>query len=90
MDTRPFVADQSAISPFLGGTAQEWTNREPPKNGLIALWPNTRVVKYEYQVVFQKNDLGPMIRSSGTMFYSLIYHNSQRGHGRLKYCTSVI
>jgi len=29
---------------------------QPPKNGLIALWPNTRVVKFKYDVSHKRNE----------------------------------
>ena len=32
----------------------------PPKNGLIALWPNTRVVKCKYSVSQKQNGLNNM------------------------------
>jgi len=32
------------------------TDREPPKNGEIALWPNTRVVKCKYCVSQKRNE----------------------------------
>jgi len=47
---------------------------DPPKNGVMALWPNTRVVKCK---MFHKNKMGSIIRSSGTVFHSLLNLNSR-------------
>ena len=37
-------------------------------------------------IVFHKNEMRPMIRSSGTIFrvYSPVYFNSRRGYSKLK------
>ena len=59
----------------------------PPKNGLIALWPNTRVVKCKY---YHKNKVGSIIRSNGAIFYSVVYVKSRIGFNELKYLYSVI
>ena len=40
--------------------------------------------------MFHKNEMRLMIRTSGTIFYSLLYFNSWRGHCRLKYLSPVI
>ena len=50
--------------------------KDPPKNGEMALWPNTRVVKCK---MFHKSKMGSIIRSSGTVFNSLLYLNSRLG-----------
>jgi len=60
----------------------------PPKNWVIALWLNTRVVKCKYFVSQKK--MGSIIRSTGTVFYSLLYLNSQQGFNGLKYMYSII
>jgi len=60
----------------------------PPKNGVIALWTNTRVVKVN--IMFHENKLGSIIRSTGTVFYSLLYLNSRQAFNGLKYVYSVI
>ena len=60
----------------------------PPKNGVIALWPNTRVVKCKYYVLQKK--ICSIIRSTGTVFYSLLYLNARQGFNGLKYVYSVI
>ena len=59
-----------------------------PKNEVIALWPNTRVVKCKYYVSQKK--MGSIIRSTGTVFHSLLYSNSRHGFNGLKYLYSVI
>ena len=60
----------------------------PPKNGVIALWPNTRVVKCKYYFS-QKQSLFNN-KSTGTAFNSLLYLNSRQGFNGLKYMYSVI
>ena len=40
--------------------------------------------------MFHKNKLGSIIRSTGTVFYSLLFLNSRRGFHGLKYVYSVI
>jgi len=40
--------------------------------------------------MFQKKRIGSIIRPSGTIFYSLVYFNSQLGFNGLKYVNSVI
>ena len=41
-------------------------------------------------ITFHTNKIGSIIRSSGTVFYSLLYLNSQLGFDVLKYLSSVI
>jgi len=41
-------------------------------------------------MVFHKNEMRPMIRFNGTIFYSLLHCNSRRGYSRLKYLYPVI
>jgi len=60
----------------------------PPKNGLIALWPNTCVVKCK--IMFHKNKIVSIIRCIGTIFYSLVYVNSRIGFNGLKHLYQVI
>ena len=64
---------------------------DPPKNVCcsvccsvreIAQWPNTRVVKRTCYVF--KNKMGSIVRSSGTVFHSLLYLNSRLGFKGLK------
>ena len=43
-----------------------------------------------YILCFTKTKLVPNIRSTGTVFYSLLYLNSQQGFDGLKYMRSVI
>jgi len=57
----------------------------PPKNGEITLSSNTRVVKCKYHV--SQKQMGSIITTSGTMFYSLLYFNSRIGLHRLNICT---
>jgi len=40
--------------------------------------------------MFHENELSPMIRSSDTIFYSLLYLNLRLSFGRLKYLYTVI
>jgi len=40
--------------------------------------------------MFHKNKMGSIIRSTGTVFYSLLYLNSRQGFNGLKYEYSVI
>ena len=40
---------------------------------------------YNVNIVFHKNEVRPIIRSSGTISYSLLYFNSRQGYSRLKY-----
>jgi len=55
----------------------------PPKNGEIALWSNTSVVKCKYHVS-QKKKMGSIISTSGTIFDLLLYFNSRLGYYGLK------
>ena len=41
-------------------------------------------------IMFHKNIMGPIIKSSGTVFFSLRYLNSQIGFDGLKYLYSII
>ena len=41
-------------------------------------------------IMFHKNIMGPIIKSSDTVFFSLRYLNSQIGFGELKYLYSII
>jgi len=41
-------------------------------------------------IIFHKNKMGSIIRSSGTVFYSHLYLNSRLGFNGLKYSYSVI
>ena len=41
-------------------------------------------------ITFHKNKKGSIIRSTGTVFYSLLYLNSRRGFNGLQYMYSVI
>jgi len=41
----------------------------PPKNGVIALWPNTRVVKCKYYVSQKQNGFNNKIHWYFTHFY---------------------
>jgi len=54
---------------------------KPPKNGEIALWPNTRVVKYKYML--HKRQTSTMIRASGTIFWTLLILFSGLAYSRL-------
>jgi len=56
--------------------------------GAIALWPNTRVIQCKYCVSRKRNE--PVIRSIGTIFYSLVYVNLRLVFSRLKFSYSVI
>jgi len=60
----------------------------PPKNGVIALWPNTRVVKCKYYV--SQKQMGSIIRSTRTVLNSLLYLNSRQGFNGLKHLCPVI
>ena len=60
----------------------------PPKNAVIALWPNTRVVKCKYYGSQKQNEYNNNIHY--TIFYSLFYINSRLGFYGLKYVYSVI
>jgi len=45
----------------------------PPKNGEIALWPNTRAVKYKFQSsMFHKRQTSTIISAMGTIFGKLL------------------
>jgi len=46
-------------------------------NGVIALWPNTGVVKFKYHV--SQKQIGFNNKIHCTVFYSLLYLNSWRG-----------
>jgi len=60
----------------------------PPKNGVIALWPNTSVVKCKYYV--SQKQMGSIIRSTRTVLNSLLYLNSRQGFNGLKHLCPVI
>jgi len=60
----------------------------PPKNGVIALWPNTRVVKCKYYVSQKQNGFNDKIH-----WYSILLtlvFKSRRSFDGLKYMYSVI
>jgi len=63
---------------------------KPPKNGLIALWPNPRVVKCKYHVSQKQNGFKNKIHWYSILLYSLLYLDSRRGFDGLKYTYSVI
>jgi len=65
-----------------------YTCMMPPNNGVIAPRPNTCVVKCKYYVSQKK--MGSKIRSTGTLFNSLLYLNSRKGFYGLKYMYSVL
>jgi len=58
---------------------------KPLKNGETAMWSNTRVVNVN--TLFHKNKICSMIRTSGTIFNSLLYFNSRLDCNGLHYCT---
>ena len=61
---------------------------QPPKNGDIALWPNTRVVKCKYHVSQKRNESN--IKVQRYKNYSITYLNSWLGFISLKNLYSVI
>jgi len=60
-------------------SAQQWKNRAIAEHACSKM-----------KIVFHKNEMRPMIRSSGTIFFSLVYFNPERGYSRLKYMYTVI
>jgi len=56
---------------------------QPPKNGDIALWPNTRVVKCKYYVSQKRNESN--IKVQRYTIYSIVYLRSWLGFISLKH-----
>jgi len=72
----------------LSGFNKKLYSQTQRKKGVIAKWPNTRIVKCEYDV--SQKHMGSIIRSTRTVFYSLSYSNSRQGFNGLKYLCPVI
>ena len=73
------------------GSSKRWSvvaANDPPKNGVIALWPNTHVVKCKYYVSQKQNGFINKIH-----WYSILItfmNKFTQGFNGLKYMYSVI